>query len=274
MDNKNIDFAWSAVAPILSKFDFYDIKNIVGLAGFNIKILDGLGIDSSNWDKPNANQLVSEIGGRFSRFSDEIKQSFLNIVIEEILSDRYARYSHENIEERLQYCLNRLGWKLIENKVLPIDILDLSDLNELDLSAREDLIKAATKFRDGDLSGAILSSYAAVENVIAQTYQNNNFGEVDYGNSFQSRCKKSFEATGVYIAIDTQLSDIEWKDGDIKIFKKNLEGSVNSAALVLQLLRNNMSDAHGTKPVIKPLAFDSIKWSQIIVRLLSEKYDV
>ncbi|MDP3333970.1 MAG: hypothetical protein Q8S55_18600, partial [Methylococcaceae bacterium] len=79
---------------------------------------------------------------------------------------------------------------------------------------------------------------------------------------------------GVYIAIDTQLSDIEWKDGDIKIFKKNLEGSVNSAALVLQLLRNNMSDAHGTKPVIKPLAFDSIKWSQIIVRLLSEKYDV
>jgi len=185
----------------------------------------------------------------------------------------YGDDRYENLEEKLQSYLNRLGWQLIDNKVLPIEILDLSDLEELEPSAREDLVKAATRFRDGHLDGAISSAYTAVESVIARVYQDNNLGDVDYSKSFQSRCKKALEATGVYAAIDSQLTGIKWKDGDIKVFRSNLEGSLNQAAYVLQLLRNNMSDAHGKKPVIKPLVFDSIKWSQIIVRLLSEKYD-
>jgi hypothetical protein len=37
----------------------------------------------------------------------------------------------------------------------------------------------------------------------------------------------------------------------------------------MQTLRANMSDVHGTKPVLKPLVFDSIKWAEILVRVLS-----
>lgn len=279
MNNQDINSAWSAVVPILRKFDFYDINNIVGLAGFDRKILNRLGY-YENWGKQctDTDQLVTEIENHFLGFADEIKQSFLNIVIEEILSgiynlNSYGRNDKKKLEERLQYCLNRLGWQVVDNKVLPIEILDLSDLNELDPSSREDLIKAATKFRDGDLSGAISSACAAVDSVTARVYQENNLGDVNKSKSFQERCNKSLKAIGVFEAIDQQLSGIQWKESNVIQFKENLKQSLSQAAYVMQTLRSDMSDVHGTKPVIKPLVFDSIKWSQIIVRLLSEKYD-
>lgn len=268
MNNKaDINIVWNAVAPILKKFKFYDIKDIVGLAGFNGKVLANFTYqDTWGNEDLNSDKLVSDIGQYFFDFSDEEKRRFLNIVIEEILSFQYdAKDIYPYLlEERLQEYLNRLGWQPIDKKVLPIEVLDLSDLNELDPTAQEELVKAATKFRDGDLSGAILSSYSAVENVISKIYKENDLGVIDYNKSFQNRCKKAFEATGVYAAIDSQLDDIDWKKGNIKDFKTNLEGSVNHAAFVLQLLRNNMAGIHGTKPVIKPLVFDSIKWAQII----------
>ncbi|MGZ8137265.1 MAG: hypothetical protein ACXW1W_11305 [Methylococcaceae bacterium] len=277
-----IDSAWAAVKSVLKDLSFHDIKTIAGLAGFGLQYLEISGFvytlldedDYSGWNRPDCDQLISDITCRFVELEDEKKARFLNIVIEELLSGEFISSSNNNEQEyKLRNRLNRLGWQLIDNKVVPVEILDSSDLEELDPAAREDLINAATRFRDGQLSGAITSAYGAVEHVILQVYKNKGLGEIDYNKSFQNRCKKAFEATGVYAAIDNQLIGISWKEGDIKEFKKNLEGSVNHAAYVLQFLRNNMADAHGTKPVIKPLVFDSIKWAQIIVRLLSEKYD-
>ena len=277
MNNCDINSAWASVAPILRKFRFYDIRDIVGLAGFDMQILKDLGIDNNDWGKQNPSLLVSEIGDHFLDFTNEKKHRFLNIVIEEILSGKYdygyGDDRYENLEEKLQSYLSRLGWQLIDNKVLPIEILDLSDLNELDPVAREDLVKAATKFRDGDLSGAISSACAAVDSVTARAYRDKNLGDVNKSKSFQERCNKSLKAIGVFEAIDQQLSEIEWKESNISQFKDNLKQSLSQAAYVMQTLRSDMSDVHGTKPVIKPLVFDSIKWSQIIVRLLSEKYD-
>ncbi|WP_411727252.1 hypothetical protein [Methyloglobulus sp.] len=275
--NQDINSAWAAVVPILKKFNYYDIKDIVGLAGFNMTILNGLGYDDWRQQNTGTDQLVSEIGGYFPRDDNEFKSRFLHIVIEEILSGKFklnSNFSHEqrNLKKRLKYCLNRLGWQLIDNKVLPIEILDISDLNELEPSARNDLVKAATKFRDGDLSGSVSSACAAVDSVTERLYREKNLGDVKKS-SFRERCAKSLEAVGVFEAIDRQLIEIEWKNSNITQFKSNLKQSLNQAAFVMQTLRSDMSDVHGTKPVIKPLVFDSIKWSQIIVRLLSEKYN-
>jgi hypothetical protein len=273
MRSNDIDFAWNAVAPILEKFKFDDIKTIVGLAGFDRSLIEHFTQNVWNGENNITNlQLISKIGCNFFKFTSEKKQHFLNIVIEEILSDRYSSYSNDILEERLQYCLNRLGWQVIDYKALPIEILDSSDLNELDSSVRNDLIKAATKFRDGDLSGAISSACAAVDSLTAKVYQAKNLG--DHKNtSFQERCNKSLKQVGVFEALDKQLSEIAWKEGNISQFKNNLQQSLNQAAFVMQSLRSEMSDAHGTKPVIKPLVFDSIKWAQIIIRFLSEEYE-
>jgi len=36
----------------------------------------------------------------------------------------------------------------------------------------------------------------------------------------------------------------------------------------MQALRSRMGDVHGTKPILKPLVCDSIKWAELIVRIL------
>jgi hypothetical protein len=82
----------------------------------------------------------------------------------------------------------------------------------------------------------------------------------------------ALNATGIFAAVTSDLKDIDWKDSGIVPFSKNFEGSLNQAAYVMQSLRANMSDVHGSKPVLKPLVFDSVKWAQIIIRLLSGKY--
>lgn len=119
----------------------------------------------------------------------------------------------------------------------------------------------------------INSAWAAVDSVAERIYRDKSLGDVDKSRSFQERCNKSLEAIGVFRAIDEQLDGIDWEESNVKLFKENLKKSLSQAAYIMQILRSGMSDAHGTKPVIKPLVFDSIKWSQIIVRLLSEKYD-
>lgn len=37
----------------------------------------------------------------------------------------------------------------------------------------------------------------------------------------------------------------------------------------MQTLRSKMGDVHGTKPILKPLLFDSLKWAGILVRTLT-----
>ena len=59
--NNDINSAWTAVASILRKFGFYDIKDIVGLAGFDMQILKGLGLDNNNWNKPSSSLLLGKI---------------------------------------------------------------------------------------------------------------------------------------------------------------------------------------------------------------------
>ncbi len=264
--NLNINSAWCAASAVLkNNFSFYDIKEIVGLAGFdNSQIAHLVQRSGSSVSK---GQLITEIEQKFSQFDDESKRHFLNIVIEEMIERSSA------VEEQLEKYLLRLGWQIIDNSVIPIGLLDRNDLEELDEVSKEDLIKSAKRFKDGDLSGALSAACAAVDSITNKIYQNRNLGDATKA-SFQERCVVALKAVGVYTAISNQLKDIDWKDSGIIPFNKSFESSLNQAAFVMQNLRANMSDVHGTKPVLRPLVFDSIKWAQILVRLLSGEYNV
>lgn len=260
----NVNSAWSATSAVLKNtFSFYDIKEIVGLAGFDTgKIAHLVQKSGSSVSK---GQLISEIERELNNFSDNDKRHFLNIVIEEMLT----RCSE--IEEQLERYLTRLGWQVIENKVLPIEVLDRDDMIELDEASKQDLIKAATRYRDGDLSGALSAACGAVDSLTVKIYQKHGLGDAAKA-SFQERCKVSLNEVGVFDAVNQELRDIEWKESGLVPFGKNFEGALNQAAFIMQTLRANMADVHGTKPVFKPLVFDSIKWAQVLVRLLSGQY--
>jgi len=45
---------------------------------------------------------------------------------------------------------------------------------------------------------------------------------------------------------------------------------MNQGAYVIQTLRSNMGDFHGTKPILKPLVFDCLKWIELMLRALKE----
>lgn len=260
----HINSAWSAASAVLKNhFSFYDIKEIVGLAGFDNSQISHLVQRSGS--TVSKGQLITAIDQGIKQFNDTDKKHFVGIVVEEMLE------RDKNIKDQLEKYLSRLGWQVIDKSVIPIEILDSKDLEKLDDVCREDLIKSATRFRDGDLSGALSAACAAVDKITTKIYQAQGLGDPGSA-SFQERCKVALNATGIFAAVNADLKDIEWNDSGIVLFSKNFEGSLNQAAYVMQTLRSNMSDVHGTKPVLKPLVFDSLKWAQILIRLLSGNY--
>ena len=59
-----------------------------------------------------------------------------------------------------------------------------------------------------------------------------------------------------------------WNAADARMLSDNLRGALNQGAYVMQALRSKMSDANGTKPVLNPLVYDSLKRAALIVRLM------
>ena len=64
-----------------------------------------------------------------------------------------------------------MGLTITDGKVLPIELLDTSELTQLPKDAQQDLVKAIEWFRDGDLSGAVSSACAAIDTVTLGIYK-------------------------------------------------------------------------------------------------------
>jgi len=179
------DSAWSAASAVLkNNFSFYDIKEIVGLSGFDSSKIAHLVQRSGS--TVSKGQLITTIDQGLSDFNDDNKRHFLNIVVEEILE------RNPSIEKQLEKYLSRLGWQVIDGAVIPIKILDRSDLEELDEVSKRDLIKAAKRFRDGDLSGSLPAACGAVDSLTNNIYQNRGIGDAAKA-SFQERFKVALE---------------------------------------------------------------------------------
>src|ERR1700686_4254909 len=126
-------------------------------------------------------------------------------------------------------------------------------------------IKAAQRFRDGDLSGAISAACGAVDTVTSSVYRAAGLGDPGKA-SFQERCTRSLEARKVISEAEKQLRALGWDDADGRLFGQKMKGAMNQGAYVMQTLRSKMGDVHGTKPILKPLVFDALKWAEILLR--------
>ncbi len=254
--------AWPAIRASLQASNFYDIKEIAGLAGLDLTALAHL------VQKPEKGatkgQLMTAIDGAFGDMAPTEQSRFLTIVGEEILRRK------PETEQQLSENLSRLGWAFAGEALVPIEVFDPEDLAELPEEARQDLLKATQRFRDGDLSGAISAACGAVDSATSVVYEQAQLGDPG-GASFQERCKRASSAKGVIPALEEQLRALGWPDAEIVPFKKNFEGALTQGAYVMQTLRSKMGDVHGTKPIVKPLVFDSLKWAELLVRSLSER---
>jgi len=254
--------AWAALrAALENNFSFYDIKGIVGLAGLDLTELAHL--EQRSGGGASKGQLMTGIDRAFRELNYDSRQSFVAIVSEEVLKRR------PDIQELLNQYLSRLGWVLAEGAIIPLQLYDPQELAEIPTEPRGDLVKAAQRFRDGDLSGAISAACGAVDHVTSRIYAEAKLGDPGAA-SFQERCKKALAARGVIPALEEQLSQLSWEVPDVTLLKRNFEGALIQGAYVMQSLRSKMGDVHGTKPILKPLVFDCMKWAEIVVRALTE----
>jgi hypothetical protein len=102
---------------------------------------------------------------------EESFKRFIAVVTEEVLKRK------PDLRESLEDNLSRLGWTLSGNAVIPITIYDTSVLPEIPTEAQHDLIKAAQRLHDGDLSGAISSACGTLDAVTSAIYSSAELGD-------------------------------------------------------------------------------------------------
>lgn len=251
---------WGPIRSSLTEnFSFGEIKHIVGYADIDMSQLSHL--EQQSQGGASKSQLLSEIDRQIGRMEPNRAKVVASICCEEIL-----RRKPDLIGE-FERVLSRVNWKFSGTTLLPVEIFDVLEMKDIPGKAHEDIQKAASRLRDGDLSGSLSASCGALDSVTSAIYQE--FGLSDLNNaSFQQRITRSIDAIGAKENLLRELQDIGWGGPDAERLASNLGGSLNQAAFVMQKLRSNMGDVHGSKPVISALVYDSIKWSLLLLRIL------
>lgn len=256
--------AWPAVRACLKDFSFNDIKEVAGLAGLDVTAVAHL--IQRHQGGASKGELMSAIDDACGKQTVEARTRFLTILIEEILRRR------PDSEERLSGYLSRLGWSFVSQTLVPLHLMDPADLIDVPDESYGDLLKAVGRFRDGDFSGAISGACGAVDSATALVYLQERLGDPAKA-SFQERCKKAVLARGVLVELEAQLQALGWPQSDVVPFRRNLEGALNQGAYVLQTLRSHMGDVHGSKPILRSLVFDCLRWAELIVGSLVDRRD-
>ena len=256
----SLNSAWSALGAVLrDAFTFYDIKEIAGLAGVDPTRLARL--EQKAGGGASKGQLITALDREIGELNYATKMRVLNHIAEEVLS------RSPDQTERLGEYLSRLGWQLLGGRLIPIELMDASELAELPTTATADLTKAAARLRDGDLDGALAAACAAVDSSTAAVYLEKGLGS-PRKDGFQKRCSEALKAKGTIGDVTDELIGLGWAREDAQRLADNLRGALNHGANVMQGLRSGMSDVHGSKRVMPALVFDSLKWAALIVRML------
>jgi hypothetical protein len=200
---------------------------------------------------------------QYSELSPEHQQRFILNVSRELIK------MNKGYEERINEALQSIGWALVDERLIQIDALHPSDLLNIPEVTIKDLAKAAERLPN-DPSGAISAACGAIDSLCEKIYKDHNLGNPGEA-SFQEKVKKSLKAVKALENLHAELMLIGWGEEDARKFCHNLNGAISQAAYVMQSLRSNMGDVHGSKPYSAILAFDSIKWAMIISSLLREK---
>jgi len=249
---------WGPVGAILFGFGSDTVVEIVGFSGLTPDwVLTG----PENYSHTTRKRVyLSRVDVAYKRLDAETKRRFVLNVAREI-----ARQNPEK-QELLNEALRRIGWLLIGDALIPIAVLNPEDLEKVPEVSRGDLAKAADRIPD-DPTGAVSAACGAVDSATNKVFQDLGLGNPGEA-SFQEKVNRSLQAVGVFGKLQGELEELGWDPAKAREFCKSLQGALSQAAKVMESLRSQMGDVHGSKPVLTTLVYDSLKWATIICSLL------
>ena len=257
----SLDKAWNGIRVVLRReFSFYEIKELVGLAGVEATRLAHLVQRRSSGTSKG--ELMTALDREIGALEPGTKRTVMTRIAEAIVDQR------PDATGQMEACLRPLGWSFVEGRLLPMAVFDVNDLATLPEASHQDLAKAAARFQEGDLSGALAAASGAVDSAVHAVFKEHNLNDSQPRTSFHARYKRALRAKKTVENVEAELRALGWEECEARKVAKNMEGALNHGAFVMQSLRSRMSDVHGTQNAISTLVFDTIKWAALIVAAL------
>ncbi len=191
----------------------------------------------------------------------ENQQSFLTYFISEMVT------RNPNLEEDIGNYLQRIGWGIAAGEIYPLELQIDLELGSFDEESKQKVGQAISRYRNGDLPGAVTSICGIIDRITQKIFDEN--GIADHaGASFVDKVVKSLATKEA--DFKTQIGVVITDEGERQRTWQSHKKSITYTANVLGAYRRNASDAYGQLTMTSPqLVQDAIDKSLYILRCLS-----
>jgi hypothetical protein len=251
---------WGPVESLLRDYNDADLtESVLSNAG----LLLPTPTRRANFSHKTRNRFYLEVARNAYREREEVDRRRLLVNVARNLLEKKPESA-----DRLNEALRRIGWMLVDEAIIPLEVLDPRDLAFVPERARNDLVTAAERIST-DPDGAVTAACGAIDSVTEDIYQRHNLGDHRRA-SFEERVSQSLRAVGTLERLSGRLKGIGWESKKADELCKRLGEAIAHTAFVMATLRSNMSDVHGSKPTLDVLVFNSVKWSTVICSMLTD----
>lgn len=251
--------AWSALREILLRFSFADMKTLTASAGLPIMELSHLRQTSGGGRSTGKGELADAIDGLFNDLDPDAQDR----VTANLISDLLRRPNAD--EERLIELLERAGWTLVGNEPVPLSLRLDALPTPLPESVGDGLAKAARRYRDGDLDGAMTTIVGLVDETTEAIWAADGLGDHKAA-SYHERVVKAHTTREARFCqslaeMDTAEAGRTW-DAQRR--------AINGAGEVLAAYRRNYADVHGAKSPDAELVEAALHAAALVIYSLSD----
>jgi hypothetical protein len=258
LSDEQITRLYGATRSKLNNLSVQNIRNAVAASGIDVTRIpaesearSGLGSRA---------EVMPAVDRLFAQLSREAKVTALQILAGELL-----RGGPDQPEE-LQALFGQHGFQFIDGQFVPVGVLDAREAAFLPPTSAAELARAAARLAASDWSGAITSACGAVDLATQAIYKRQGLGDPGQA-SFQTKVNTALQRLGVFEEMESQFVEQGMRPEDARDIVSHLRQSTNHAAQALQILRRAMGDTHGSRPALKSMAYDAVKWAQAICAL-------
>jgi len=255
---------YGALRSELNKLSVQNIRNTVAAAGIDVSRIPSR--SEARTGLGSRAEVMPVIDKLFGELDERSKETALCIIAERLIGE------NKELAESVQAILGKHGYQFIDGSFVPVEILDQREFKFLPTDSATELARATSRLMNGDYSGAITAACGAVDKLMQNIYQ-----EHDIGNpgkvSFQAKVNTAANRLRIFEKMKQRFLELGLSEEDSSKLAEEIKKAINHATQALQILRRAMGDTHGSKPALRQIAYDSIKWASAICSIFENQND-